>query len=362
MSAETLSLDLSFAQESFQMDLHHEFRMEGCLGVLGRSGGGKTTLLRLIAGFERPQRGRIAFGKEVWCDTAQTIFVPPEARSVGYMFQSGALFPHMTVEQNLRYADKRRLAENGASFEEIVQSFDLVRLLQRNPCGLSGGERQRVALARTLLTRPALLLLDEPLSALDAPARKEILTYLDALPQRFDTPVIYVSHAIEEIAALSDRVLLVKDGHIEAYGAVGETLNQYGLTEPATEDHPPSILEGTVASHDRQYQLTQIILSGGSVYLPLAERKSIGDKVRLCIDPRNVAISLAPPTGMSIRNILQVKISAIEERLGTPFVDIVLDADAALLRAQLTRAALADLKLDRGQSVHALIKSASFDL
>ena len=332
------------------------------MAVFGPSGAGKSTLLRLIAGFLRPDAGRICFGETLWCDTERRIFTSPHQRRVGTVFQDGRLFPHLNVEQNLHYAD-RRSHMNGEryDFSDIVDAFDLSGLLPRAPDTLSGGERQRVALARTLLTRPDLLLLDEPLSALDRRRKAEIIPYLDDLAGRFGAPVIYVSHNLEEIVRLARRTAIMTAGRIDAEGPTAEVLNAYGVGPDADAFAPGAVLEAVVADHDEKRLLTHVSVGEGVLSLPINKHKPVGDAVNIRIDARNVAIATAPPTGLSIRNALPATIAAIKAEGNSPFTIVELMSSGALLRAQVTKAAVEELGLEQGQAVFALVKAASFD-
>ncbi|MCG8441515.1 MAG: molybdenum ABC transporter ATP-binding protein [Caulobacterales bacterium] len=363
MSAERLFIDARLAFPGFALEVAQPLSLAGCTAVFGPSGGGKSTLLRLIAGLARPDRGRIAIGDTVWCDTARGLFTPAHRRRVGVMFQDGRLFPHLTVEGNLLYAD-RRSGANAAAYglPDIIEAFDLAPLLGRRPRSLSGGERQRCALARTLLTRPDLILLDEPLSALDRRRKSEILPYLDDLPARFGAPVIYVSHSVEEVVRLADQAVILAAGRIEAAGPTAQVLNAYGALSGTGAFEAGAIVEGVVAGHDARHLLTRVDIGDGMVSLPMNAHKAPGETVAIRIDARNVAIATSPPADLSIRNVLPATISTVTAHDGSPFVDVTLRGQRAELRAQITRASLEELALTTGREVYALIKSASFDL
>lgn len=363
MSASSLNIAVRHRFADFALVVEEALPLSGCLAIFGPSGAGKTTLLRLIAGFMRPQSGRISFGDTCWCDTEARTFLAAHRRPVGIVFQNGRLFPHLNVEQNLLYADRRyRSDEIQYMIDEIVAAFDLSPVLQRRPETLSGGERQRVALARTLLTRPKLLLLDEPLSALDRSRKAEILPYLDDLPGRFGAPVIYVSHNIDEIALIADRTLVLKAGRVEATGPTAEILTAFGVDTEAGGIEPGAVVAARVTGHDDAYQLTQVTIGGGVVSLPINKRKRIGETVNVRIAARNVAIATARPHGISIRNILPATVINVSMSEFSPFASIVLSVGEARLSSQITRAAYEELALAQGQSVYALVKTASFDL
>lgn len=363
MSIDQLDIEARCAFSEFSLDVKQKIPLAGCTAVFGPSGAGKSTLLRLIAGFQRADAGRIAFGEAVWCDKAAGVHVPADRRPVGYMFQDGRLFPHLTVSQNLHYADKRSDPDDASySFSDVVDAFDLQTLLERRPATLSGGERQRVALARTLLTRPKLLLLDEPLSALDRRRKAEIIPYLDDLAGRFGAPAIYVSHNVDEIVRIADQTLILQSGRIEAQGATAEILNAYGVDMGVGAFEIGAIVTGVVRRHDEKYALTDVTLGDGVISLPINRAKAPGDAVNIRIDARNVAIAKSAPKDISIRNTLPATIAAINPRADSPFVDIALRVGEIELQAQITRAASDDLSLAPGLSVYALVKTASFEI
>lgn len=363
MSIDHINIDARCVFSCFSLDVNEKLPLAGCTAVFGPSGAGKSTLLRLIAGFQQPDAGRIAFGDALWCDTRAGVCVRAHRRPVGYMFQEGRLFPHLNVEQNLRYADKRSEAGAGAyGFGDIVDAFDLNALLTRRPATLSGGERQRAALARTLLTRPKLLLLDEPLSALDRRRKGEIIPYLDDLAGRFGAPVLYVSHNVDEIVRIADQTVILNAGRVEARGETADVLNAYGVLGGADASAFGAVVCGDVRSHDETYCLTHVAIGDGVISLPINKAKAPGDSVNIRIDARNVAIATTAPKDISIRNTLPATITAISPRSNSPFVDIVLRVAEAEIKAQITKAASDDLSLAQGQSVFALVKTVSFEI
>ena len=349
--------------EDFTLDLDEGFSESGCTAIFGPSGSGKSTLLRLIAGFSRPDVGRISFGGEVWCDMAVRTFVPPHKRSVGYMLQEARLFPHLTAEDNLLYADRRsRERADRYPIAEIIDAFDLAELLPRDPASLSGGERQRVALGRTLLTRPELLLLDEPLSALDRDRKADIVPYLQDLPARFGLPVLLVSHDVEEVSRLADHVMLMNRGRVEAAGPTAKVLETFGASAAGEALEAGTILAGKVTRHDTEFHLTYVDIGDAVLSLPLNLRRETGEEVSVRIEPQNVAIATVRPEETSIRNIVPGKVAEITPQPDSHLADLCLDIGGRTLRARITRASLHDLKLSKGQEVFALVKTASFHL
>ena len=363
MENNRLDIDATVEFEGFKLEISQKLTLPGCTAILGPSGSGKTTLLRLIAGFQKPNKGCIRFGDLIWFDSENRIATSAHERNIGFIFQDGRLFPHLTVEKNLLYADKRNQNQiKSYGFGDIVEVFNLAPLLARHPNSLSGGERQRVALARTLITTPDLLLLDEPLSALDHVKKADILPYLDSLYEQFGAPVIYVTHNIEEIVSIAEQTMIINAGKIDAIGPTADVLNAYNFQSNLELSAPGAILTGVIKEHDENYLLTHVAIGDTMISLPINLQKQIGSIVRIHIDPRNVAIASTPPSSISIRNMVASKISDIATRHNSPFLEIELQAGGAILRAQITRAACDDLALKVGQPVYALIKTASFML
>ena len=346
----------------FVLDVDDEVPLEGVTAVFGASGSGKSTLLRTIAGFERPSAGRIAFGDEIWFDAAAGIDRAAHERPVGMLFQDARLFEHLDVSGNLAYGEKRR-GRDLARFSrlEVVGALDLASLLGRRTAALSGGERQRVALGRTLLSNPDLLLLDEPLSGLDRERKAEILPYLEDVTQRFGIPTLYVSHDIDEVARLADRVWVFAGGRLQTTGSTAEIVERLDL-EPLTGRFEAGVLvEGRVARHDARLHLTFVDLHGDELTMPLVDRVVPGDQVRLRIRARDVALATQRPEGLSIRNVLPGRIVDLVREPESGAVEVFVELRSDRIRARLTLAAVEDLQLSIGDPVFALIKSVSFD-
>ena len=362
MSADLLHLDLRLARGDFTLEVDTTLALDGITAVFGPSGSGKTSLLRCVAGFERPDAGRIVLDGETLFDARARIDVPAHRRRVATAFQDVRLFEHHDVRGNLHYAD-RRASANGVSltFDDVVDALDLAPLLDREVPSLSGGERQRVALGRALLRRPRILLLDEPLSALDRDRKDAILPYLEALPRTFGVPALYVSHAVEEVAHLADRVLVLAGGRARALGPTSAILERLDLQEYTGRFEAGVVLDATVQRHDEGLHLTELTVGSQTMSMPAVERLEVGASVRLRIRARDVAIARTRPEAISIRNVLQARVLEIREESGTAFAEVVLDLDGEHLRARLTRASVADLALGEGDDVFALVKSVSFD-
>lgn len=334
---------------------------QGVTALFGHSGAGKTTLLKMISGTLRPASGRIAIGDHVLFDKEKGIFLPPEKRRIGYVFQDARLFPNMSVARNLTYArwagkrlgaDKRRASR---SFDDIVQLLGLENLLTRKPTHLSGGERQRVAIGRALLSDPALLLLDEPLSSHDWMRRQEILPYLEMLRDESGVPIVYVSHEIDEVARLADTLVLLAGGNVVASGPVAEV---FPLIDNQG-DGSGVLLEGEVTDYDAAYQIATIDLNGTAFQIT-DQGVEKGMRLRLRIRERDVSIARNKPEGLSIRNILPVKITAINDESGS-FARLTLSYAGQEMGARLTRKSVADLSLQAGDDVYAMVKAVSVD-
>ena len=254
-----LELNCRRVFEDFALDVETGLDLSGITGVFGPSGCGKTTLLRIICGLERGAAGRVAFSGETWQDDETEVFVPAHRRRVGYVFQDARLFSHLSVAGNLQYA--RRRCSGPIGYDEVVEVLDLAPLLQRRPASLSGGEQQRVAIGRALLSQPRLLLLDEPLSALDLQRKREILPYLRMLPDTFHLPLVYVTHDVEEIAGLADRLLLMREGRISGEASPRELREQ-------TLDAGSAVLDARILEHDLEKQETVVELAGQRVVVP----------------------------------------------------------------------------------------------
>ncbi|MEM8937225.1 MAG: molybdenum ABC transporter ATP-binding protein [Pseudomonadota bacterium] len=362
MSDKSLRIKISLTLDGFELDVDETLPFGGVTAIFGPSGSGKSTLLRAIAGFAPVQKGLIAAGARTIFDSSTNIATPPHERSVGLMFQDTRLFPHLNVMGNLAFADKRGASTTSDSLlEDIVERFDLQDLLARDVGALSGGERQRVALARTLLTRPQLLLLDEPLAALDMARKKEILPYLEMTSRAFSIPILYVTHDIDEVCLLADRILVLNRGRVTAIGSTQEIVNSLDLLPNGDPFEPAALIEGRVYAHDERLQLTDILLGRERFRLPLNISVAKGAPVRLRVLARDVAIAKSRPADLSIRNILPAEISRIEDGAQPAFATVMLTIEGGMLRARLTRAAVEELNLQVGDHVFALVKSAAFE-
>ena len=356
-----LDLRVRVHLSDFTLEVDERLEARGVTALFGPSGSGKTTLLRAIAGFERPVRGRITLGERVLSDVDAGVFVPPHQRPIGFLFQEARLFDHLDVAGNLDFVARRRgRGDTRFARADVVASLDLARLLSRRVDGLSGGERQRVALGRTLLSGPELLLLDEPLAGLDLARKAEILPYLEAVIRDFGLPTLFVSHDLDEVVQLSDRVLVLEEGQEAGLGPTAEIVERLDLPSTGGLREASVVLEGRVLRHDARLHLTQVDLHGDTLSLPLADGLEPDDAVRLRVLARDVAVATARPEGLSIRNVLPGRVTSIRDE-GAGSADVTIQLREDHLRARLTRAAVEELGLGEGSEVFALVKSVSLD-
>jgi len=346
---------------AFTIDVAFEIPRRGITALFGPSGCGKTTILRCIAGLQRLE-GRLQVDGEVWQDSARGIFLPPHKRPIGYVFQEASLFPHLSVRENLLYGARRSgtRSDGGRGFDDVVELLRLDALLERSPGTLSGGQRSRVAIGRALLSRPRLLLMDEPLTGLDLRAKEEILPYLAMLHREFSIPIVYVSHEIAEVAQLADHMLVVSDGKLVASGPTAATLERLDLGSVVDRFEAGVVLTCRVVEQLSAFRATRLDHRGQNLVVPEIQ-VPIGTEIRLRVRAREVSIATRRPEGISIRNALEGTVSEIVEEPDTAYAEVLVDVGGAKLRARLTRLAVHDLGLKPGQSVFALIKSVTLD-
>ena len=332
----------------------------GITALFGRSGAGKTSIVNALAGLLTPSRGRIAVRDDVLFDNERHIDVPPNRRQLGYIFQEGRLFPHYSVKGNLLYGAKRN---DAAAFDRIVALLGLGDLLHRRPGDLSGGEKQRVAIGRAILAEPRLLLMDEPLAALDAARKEEILPFIAALRGALDIPVVYVSHAMDEVIRLADTLVLIDGGKVAATGTVEELTSRIDLRPLTGRFEAGAVLRTVLRGHDKVYGLSELAFPGGRLRVPHIDLP-LGTPLRLRIQARDVVLASAPMSGLSIRNAFAGRVVEISPDKG-PLVDLRLDigtpAEPVMLWARITQRALADLRLAVGSPVHAMVKTVALE-
>jgi molybdate transport system ATP-binding protein len=352
-----MMLDVRFQLSRGEFHLNAAFSVpaRGITALFGPSGCGKTTLLRAIAGLEQAETGFLSLGDKIWQDTE--INLPTHKRPLGYVFQEASLFPHLDVRGNLDYGYKRTLdTSRRISFDQAVALMDLEVLLTRRPDSLSGGERQRVAIARALLTSPALLLMDEPLAALDAGRKSELLPFFERMHDELSLPVLYVSHAADEVARLADQLVLMDAGHVVASGPVSEMLTRLDL--PLAQDQDAAaIIEATVTGHDEAWRLTTLSFPGGSFRI-CHDGLQKGQKVRLRLLARDVSLTLQRQHDTSILNILPARVEQLLEQNAAQVIVCLKAGDASLL-ARVTRKSAAALELAPGKAVFAQVKSVA---
>ncbi len=352
-----MTLDVALSHRLGAFELDSVFRAEGGVTALfGPSGAGKTTIVRAIAGLIRPANGRIAVGGDVLVDTERRIFVSAHRRSIGVVFQEARLFPHLSVDSNLRYGAR---GTGTASFDRVVDLLGVAPLLSRHPATLSGGEVSRVAIGRALLSEPRLLLLDEPLASLDEQRKQEILPYLERLAVESDVPILYVSHAFSEVARLADTLVLIDRGRVTQSGPLREVAAGAALWDVAGHAEAGVVLEMTVAEHEADYGLTLLRSPAGQLRVECLDAP-VGRAVRVRIPSRDVMIATERPEGLSALNMLEGRVATIGPAVGAS-QDVRVDCGGAIVVARLTRRSVARLGLQPGLAVHAIIKTIALE-
>lgn len=353
------SIEASFQLDypGFSLDVDVQLPGKGVTALFGHSGSGKTTVLRCFAGLNRAPRGRLVVDGQVWQDEAKGVFLPTHRRPLGLVFQEASLFPHLSVRENLEYGMKRAGNKEAQGFDACIDLLGIRALLERAPERLSGGERQRVAIARALLTRPRLLLMDEPLAALDLKRKLEILPYLEKLHDELDIPVLYVSHAPDEVARLADHLVLMEGGRVVASGPLMETLARADLP-PAFADDAGVVLEARLAAHEAD-GLSRLSIPGGELLVSRLEAPP-GKRLRCRIHARDVSLALTPPVGSSILNTLPARVAAVvdTDTPGHVLVQLELAAGARLL-ARITERSRQALGIQPGQALVAQVKAVA---
>ena len=336
----------------FNLDVDLQLPASGITVVFGPSGSGKTTFLRCLAGLEKS--GKMEMAGQVWQD--ENIFIPLNRRAIGMVFQESRLFPHLKVRENLLYGYKRTPVDSRRlHLDEIVRVLSLENLLERKIDKLSGGEKQRVALGRALLASPKLLLMDEPLAALDTQRKNEIIPFIRKVEKELSIPIIYVTHSMSEVLQLVDTMVILKDGKVVNWGPVEKVFSDINLRNAIDDEHLGAVLDTTVIEHDTEFGITRLDLKGQELSVPLQDI-SPGQGLRVHIHSKDVSLATQPPEGLtSVLNILKSKVKRIGEKAGYS-VDIELDAGQPLL-ATITRKSLSNLNLKPGQPIYASIKA-----
>lgn len=330
---------------------------EGVTALFGRSGAGKTSVINAIAGILRPDRGRIDINGETVFDSAAGVDVSTPKRRVGYVFQEGRLFPHLSVRQNLNYAGLFSRGMPASEFERVVGLLGLRDLLERRPGNLSGGEKQRVAIGRALLSSPRLLLLDEPLASLDAYRKSEVLQYIELIRDEVKVPIVYVSHAVEEVVRIADTVVLMSAGKVLAVGLAEDVMGWPNLRPGEGAFEGGAVIDARVVEQDIENDLATLAFEGGTLTATNVDAL-IGEPVRVRIRARDVSIALERPRRISIQNVLEGTVTEVGEKGGS-VVDVAIAVGATTLRSRVTRRAAQQLGLSRGLAVYALVKAVS---
>lgn len=344
-----IAIDIVLDRGAFALDAGID-APGGVTSLFGPSGAGKSTVAQAVAGLLRPLRGRIAVGGETLFDSARGVNLPARRRRVGYVFQDGRLFPHMTVARNLRYGGNRDEAR-------IVDMLGLAPLMDRRPGTLSGGERQRVALGRALMAGPRLLIMDEPLSALDAPRKAEILPYLERLRDAAGLPILHVSHDVSEVARLATTLVLMERGRVVRAGPLEEILSDPGAVRLIGVREAGAVLTATIRGFDPGDELTELSVSAGRLVLP-GRLGAEGARIRLRVPAQEIILASERPRGISALNVLPVTVTAVVRGQG-PGVAVGLAAGEDRLLARITRRSAEALGLREGQALHAIVKATA---
>lgn len=351
----SVQVALTHAFPGFTLDLAFE-APPGLTALYGPSGSGKTTVINAVAGLLRPDRGRVVVEGAVLMDTAAGVALPPHRRRAGYVFQDARLFPHLTVRQNLAYGAWFAPKAPGPDLARIADLLDIAPLLNRRPAGLSGGERQRVALGRAILSRPRILLMDEPLSALDEARKLDILPYLERLRDELHLPILYVSHAMAEVARLATTLVLIDRGRLVAVGPAEAILSDPATAPALGLREAGALLTVRVAAHEAD-GLTRLDTGAGPLWLPRVSAAP-GTQLRVRILAQDVMLALARPEGISALNVLPVTLRELRRGDG-PGALVRLDCGGEAILARITRRSATAMALAPGQQVYAVLKAVS---
>ncbi|KIP98034.1 molybdenum ABC transporter ATP-binding protein [Agrobacterium tumefaciens] len=355
----TLRLDIEHRLGAFTLEAKLTAG-PGVTALFGRSGSGKTSLVRIIAGLTKPQRGLVELEGDVLADSSRRICVPCHKRRFGYVFQEARLFPHLTVEQNLHYGRWFSGASaKPAESADIVEMLGIGSLLKRRPENLSGGEKQRVSIGRALLCAPRLLLMDEPLAALDEARKAEIIPYLERLRDEMKIPIIYVSHSINEVSRLADRIVVLKNGQVEINGPAAAILSRPAFSTHLERREAGSILSGTIEAFDREHGLATLRLTAKALQVP-TQWAEVGRAVRVHIPARDVMLATVRPEGLSALNILEGSIAEIMPA-SDGMVMVQTDCSGDIIQSRITQLSVERLRLEAGMPIFVIVKSAAFD-
>ncbi|OCH47737.1 molybdenum ABC transporter ATP-binding protein ModC [Vibrio cyclitrophicus] len=358
MSALVLQYQQQLGETFFDIDL--ELPSSGITAIFGRSGAGKTSLINAISGLKQPDKGLISVSGTTLFDSKNGVNLPTHQRNVGYVFQESRLFPHMKVTANLKYGMKR---SDQAHFDQIVSLLSLGLLLDRYPARLSGGEKQRVAIGRALLSKPSILLMDEPLASLDLPRKREVMPFLENLSETVQIPIIYVTHSLNEILRLANHLVIIEQGKVISSGVTEEVWASRAMQPWQSFSEQSSLFEATLAEHNDDYALSRLMLGKSTSLWVQKVSSEIGASVRLQVRANDVSIALEQPQSTSIRNILPVTIRSVEtHQQGSNKQSVAVELElepGCYLWATITLWALDELNLEIGQQVYAQIKGVS---
>jgi molybdate transport system ATP-binding protein len=341
----TLSVEIRHSFPDFMLDVAFQVPL-GITGIFGRSGAGKTSIIRAVAGLLRPDAGQIANGAKVLFD--RKINLPPHLREIGYVFQEARLFPHMTVRQNLTYGGADQI-------DRVVDMLGISPLLDRRPLTLSGGEAQRVAIGRALLRAPRLLLMDEPLAALDAPRKAEIMPYLERLRDEVKIPILYVSHSVDELARLATTLVVIEAGRVLCAGPARAIFSDLAASQIFGAQQAGAIMSAQIAAHEAD-GLTRVNTAAGPLFIPFIGR--VGDRLAVRIHAQDVMLARTRPDDISALNILPVSVLALTVEKG-PSLTVQLRAGDEVLLARITKRSAVALELDVGSACFAILKSVA---
>lgn len=348
-------LMLNFTQTlgNHRLHLDEELPSDGITAIFGVSGAGKTSLINAISGLTRPEAGRIVLNDRVLMDAEKSFYLAPEKRRIGYVFQDARLFPHYRVRGNLKYGMAKSMA---GKFDKLVELLGISELLDRFPSSLSGGEKQRVAIGRSLLTSPELMLLDEPLASLDIPRKRELIPYLQRLVREINIPMLYVSHSLEEILHLADKVLILDGGNVKAFGDLEEVWSSSVMHPWLPQEQQSSILNVQVVEHHPHYAMTALALDGQHLWVNKLD-KSPRSALRIRIKASDISLALELPVKSSIRNVLRVRVAECLDEKG--LVDVRLEVGSRILWARISPWARDELAIKPGLWLYAQIKSVA---
>jgi len=356
----TIDIRLLHRFGTFVLDAAFAIERPGITALFGPSGAGKSTIANAIAGLFRPAEGRIVIGDTVVFDSAARVALPPRARHIGYVFQDARLFPHMSVENNLRFGWRRAPVQaSDGEFARVVNLLGLEALLKRRPAKLSGGEKSRVALGRALLSSPSLLILDEPLAALDAARKAEILPWLEKLRDEAALPMIYVTHALDEVARLADEIVLLRNGKVVTQGAAFDLLPDLEFANLAGTTPLGAVFAARIIAH-RDDGLTELAFGGGPLLVTRLDAP-VGAKLRVRLRAEDVMLARVIPGAISANNVLSTTVAGVRVA-DESHADVQLGCGATKIVARITRASLARMEIKPGMPLFAIVKSVIVDL